>query len=135
GHTDNGFLAVLGGTDGTPKQAFGFGGTDGDYAAAVDVTASGSYRVSGYLSGTATIGGITVPAGATSAGSGFVAELTPAGTANWALLGEGHSFLFQSDTNSAGRTFVVGRIDAATTSESIVGSVDGAGGGGGRGAT
>ena len=129
GHTDNGFLAVLGATDGTPKQAFSFGGTNGDYAAAVDVTASGAYRVSGYVSGTVTIGGMTLHTAA--GGSGFVAELTPAGTANWALLGEGPSFLFQSDTNSAGRTFVVGRIDAPTTSESIVGSVDGVGSGGG----
>ena len=121
GHFMNAFVAVLSPTDGTPKQAFGFGGTTGDYAAAVDVTASGALRITGDVSGRATIGGIGVQADAN--GSAFVAELTPAGTADWALLGEGQSYLFQSDTNSADRTFVVGRIAGPTTSESIVGSV------------
>jgi hypothetical protein len=121
GYFMNAFVAVLSPTDGTPKQAFSFGGTTGDWAAAVDVTASGALRIVGDVSGRATIGGMSVQAD--SNGSAFVAELTPAGIANWALLGDGHTNLLQSDTNRAGRTFVVGWIGDATTSESIAGTV------------
>jgi len=121
GYFMNGFVAVLSPADGAPKQAFSFGGTTGDWATAVDVTASGALRVVGEVSGRATIGGISVQADPT--GSAFVAELTPAGTASWALLSEGHSNLLQSDTNRAGRMFVVGWIGDAMRSESIVGTV------------
>lgn len=109
----NGFVAVLDPTTLAAERAFAFGGTHLDVAESIEVTSAGALRVSGALSGTSTIGGITLQADPTN--SGFIAELSATGTANWVHLIDGTSFVFESDTNGADRTFAVGRIDGATS--------------------
>jgi hypothetical protein len=113
GTSTNGFVAVLNTADLTAKRAFSFGGPAlFDLAYAVDVTSTGALRISGTLCGMSTVGGTTVQANA--AGSPFVAELTPTGTANWVRLIEGPGVVFQSSTSPGDRTFAVGRIDGTT---------------------
>jgi hypothetical protein len=58
-------------------------GTDFAYISRVVVDASNYTFVSGYLNGSATLGGVAVPVGGTQLRNGFVARLDPQGNVQW----------------------------------------------------
>ena len=109
---DGGFVAALDADTGTPKRALRFGGPDFDVGNGIEVTSTGALRISGLISGAATVGGVNVQA--TAMGSAFVAELTAAGAGNWVKLLEGDGHVFAADTNGADHTFAVGYLQGAT---------------------
>jgi len=119
---DTGFFAALDPATGAARRAFGFGGDDFDIGNSIEVTRGGALRISGLLSGAATIGGMTAQAG--DLGSPFLAELTAAGVANRVdIVAPGDGIVFAGDTNSAGRTFAVGYV-ADVAKETFVAAVD-----------
>jgi len=126
GQYSNGFVAILDPADLSPKRAFSFGGANYyDTSTSIDVTSTGSLRVSGVLAGASSIGGIGIQA--QLGGSAFVADLNPSGTANWVRLIQGdHSgVVFQTSTRADDRTFAVGRIDGSGTA--LFAALDGSG--------
>lgn len=109
GLSTNGFVAFLAAADGAPSSALSFGGAIFDAANSVQVTADGSLRLTGTLSGQSAIGGRTV--NANSSGAGFVAELGRDSTVHWIDVLDGPSFLPSSATNANERTFAVGHTE------------------------
>jgi hypothetical protein len=108
---DSGFVAALNPDTGAPNWVMGFGGPDFDVGNSIEVTSTGALRVSGLVSGAATVGGVSVQAHAN--GSAFVAELTATGGANWVKVIAGEGIVFAADTNAAGHTFAVGYLQGA----------------------
>jgi hypothetical protein len=107
GEYNNGFVAIVSALDLSPKHAYSFGGAAYyDRAFAVDVTSTGRVRVAGVLAGRSSIGGSTVEA--ETGGSGFIAQLSAAGAADWVKLVDGQSFIIQTSTNAHDRTFAAG---------------------------
>jgi hypothetical protein len=121
GLASNGFVAILDAADGSAKSAFSFGGTVADVANSVQLTHDGHLRVSGTLTGSSSIGGKSVDADA--AGSGFVADLSQSGVANWLRLLDGQSFVARADTSGMDLTFAAGDADDGTSQNAIVASV------------
>jgi hypothetical protein len=116
----DGFVAWLDAASGAPTRAQSFGGTGYDFANSIEVTAAGTIRLGGQLSASSTVGGMTVST--SQDGAPFIAELSATGTANWVRVIGGTGIVFQGDTNAAGRTFEVGRLDG-TTADSFVEAV------------
>jgi hypothetical protein len=114
GASTNGFVAVLRGTDGVSKSAFSFGGTTLDKAETLQVVGTHQLRLAGEVSGKSNIGGATLQA--EPAGSSFLAEISDSGTLEWVSLISGSSVILGADTNSAGRTFIAGRMHGAIES-------------------
>ena len=121
GLSSNGFVAIADRSTGAVRSAFRFGGATLDSANSVQVTTSGSMRIAGQMSGSSTIGGMTVQADAQ--GSAFIAELTDAGVASWVRLVGSPGTFARGDTNAADRTFGAGHLDLATTSDAILATV------------
>jgi hypothetical protein len=126
GLASNGFVAILNPSTGAPRSAFSFGGTTFDVASSVAVTSAGNIRIVGSLAGSSTFGGMTVQADPN--GSGFIAEVTPAGAARWVdLVGGGTSgAIFQTAINAADVSFAVGHLNEASATDAIVAEVDSA---------
>jgi hypothetical protein len=112
----NGFVAILGAADGKPTMARAFGGTVEDLGYAIDVTRAGALRVGGYLTGPGEIGGTSVNGSTSGSPTPFVAELNATtGAANWVRVLGGDGVVFDTTTDSAGRTFAVGRFEGPGT--------------------
>ena len=112
GQYSNGFIAILNASDLSAKKAFSFGGANYyDAGKAIEITSSGALRVSGILAGASSIGGNSVQA--QTGGSAFIAELTPAGTANWVRLiqGDSQGIVWDTSTTTNDRTFAVGSVN------------------------
>ncbi len=126
GLSSNGFFAVLDPSTGDPLGAFSFGGTVVDVASSVTVTSAGNIRMAGSLTGSITLGGMTVQADPD--GSAFIAEVTPAGQAQWIdIVGSGTpGTLFQTAINAADLSFAVGHLTRAAATDAIVAEVAGA---------
>jgi hypothetical protein len=120
GSIDTGFFAALDPDTGAARRAMRFGGPDFDVGNSIETTSTGALRVSGLVSGAATIGGTNVQAD--PRGSPFIAELTAAGAANWVALVDGSGIVFAADTNGADRTFAIGYLEGAIK-ETFVASV------------
>src|SRR4029079_4746773 len=103
-----------------PNWVMRFGGPDFDVGNSIEVTSAGALRISGLLSGAATVGGVT--AQGDSLGSPFVAELAATGDANWVKVIQGEGIVFAADTNAAGHTFAVGYLQG-TIKETFVADV------------
>jgi hypothetical protein len=118
GLSSNGFVAIVDHASGAARSAFRFGGATLDSANSAQVTSTGALRIAGQTSGSSTIGGMTVQAAAQ--GSAFIAELTDTGAASWVRLVGAPGTIAHGDTNAADRTFGVGHLDGASTSDAIV---------------
>ncbi len=78
------FLTKLNATSGSVVWAQGFGGSSDDSVGGLDVDGSGNVVLGGTFFNTMTVGAINLSVGNTIYPEGFVAEITPSGSASWA---------------------------------------------------
>jgi hypothetical protein len=116
----SGFVAALDAATGAPNWATRVGGSDFDIINSIEVTGSGALRIAGMVTGSATVGGVTVQADTN--GSPFIAELTSSGSGNWVKLIQGAGIVFAADTSATGHTFAVGYVNG-TTKDTFVADV------------
>ena len=85
-----------------------------------------TFRIVGSLTATSTVGGKAVHADPNT--SAFIAEVTPAGVANWVnIVGNGTpGAIFQTAINAADLSFAVGHLNGSSTTDAIVAEVDSA---------
>ena len=116
-------------TSGTVQWAMSIGGTSSDYGQAIATDSAGNVYVTGYYSGSVTIGSTTLnSAGSTDA---FVAKYNTSGTVQWAMSigGTSPDYGYGIATDSGGNVYVTGYYRGSvtigsTTLNSVGGSND-----------